>query len=524
MLNGSSSHRFGQRMGSHLPFVVVLGAGTVLRLATFLAYQPALEYVQDSFGYLHDAEHLAPNPIRPIGYSLFLRAVDEVTGDFAMVTALQHVFGLLIGILLYVLLRRLGVGRWLAAIASAPVLLDSHQIYIEQFVLSETLFAILITLAAVGVLWPSGKWTARVVVAGVALGVATITRTVGFVVLVGTLTFLVLLVRRCGWRVPLSFALPAVLIVVGYGLWFFSEHGRFGLEGYRGYTLAARVQPFADCRGLRLPPDEAIFCDPRPRQYRPPPDTYLWAEDAPLRRRDGVPGPERDRSAARFAVRIIRHQPLDYLRTVLGNFFHYFAPGERVGPQDNAVETLRFRTSYTPGPWHPVYPPQDPYNTNWTWPEGVRYQVILGRYGFDLGEHEAKLNAPLARGLRAYGRFGTTPGPFLALSVVVAVVSGVGRVKETHWRQRAAAVFFVAMGLMSLLMPAAVGSFDYRYRLPALILLPPAGALGVHLALLRSGRRKPVRSYARPGDISASDRLDRRRSLEPASTLGPTPA
>ncbi|HSH60886.1 MAG TPA: hypothetical protein VK988_14865 [Acidimicrobiales bacterium] len=490
---GEDAHPLRERVlpavRRHLPFLVVLVAGGVLRVATSIAYQPGLEYAQDSFSYLYDAHHGVPNVIRPEGYAFFLRLVEGLSEQFSMVFVVQHGFGLAMGVMLYVLLYRIGAGRWLAALGAAPVLLDSYQVYIEQFVLSETLFAFLTVVAAVLLLWPSQRWMeARVAAAGVALGLGTVTRTVGIALLIGTALFLVL--RRSGWRLCLAFFLPVGLIVGGYGLWFKSVHGSFGLERYHGYTLAARVSPFADCRGLDLPPDQELFCDPRPPAKRPGADVYLWSERAPLRSRDGVPGPVRDESAARFGRRIIRHQPLDYVRTVVGNLWHYFAPGDPVGPKDNSVRPLQFLTSYTPSPWHPLYPPADPYNTNWTWPKGVKNQVIPARWGFDLKKQAVQVNAPLARRLRQYQQVGRTPGPLLALALLVAVAPALQRVGQERRYVRAGALLLAALGLLVLVIPSAFGTLDYRYRLPALVLLPPAGALGLALARGRVRRRK----------------------------------
>jgi len=484
--------------------LVLLVVGTVLRVLTFLAYQPGLEYAQDSFSYLHDAYTGVPNVIRPEGYAFFLRLVEDLTGRFSMVMALQHGFGLVIGASLYVLLFRLGAGRWLALFGAAPILLDSYQVYIEQFVLSETLFAFLGTVAAVLLLWPSKRWqAARLAAAGVALGLATVTRTVGIALIVGTLVLLVM--RRSTWRSWSSFAVPVALIVGGYGLWFQSAHGSFGLEQYRGYTLAARVSPFADCRGLNLPADQEIFCDYRPPSERWGADVYLWSEEAPLRRRDGVPGPVRDRSAAQFGQRIIRHQPLDYLRTVAGNFSRYFAPGDPVGRRDNSVKPLQFLTSYTDTPWHPEYPPADPYNTNWTWPDGVQNQVIPARWGFDLKEQEVKVNAPLARRLRQYQHVGRTPGPLLALALLVAVAPALQRVGPARRGLRTGALFLAVLGLLVLILPSAIGTLDYRYRLPTLVFLPAAGALGLALIRGRLMKRRVIR--ARPADVSSQQPL-----------------
>lgn len=46
-------------------------------------------------------------------------------------------------------------------------------------------------------------------------------------------------------------------------------------------------------------------------------------------------------------------------------------------------------------------------------------------------------------------------------------------------------MFLAVAGLVALLGPAATSVFDFRYLLPALVLLPPAGATGLTLLLDR---------------------------------------
>ncbi len=68
---------------------VLLGAGLVLRVITTFTYRPAMQFVQDSLDYLHDAEQMVPSVIRPLGYPLFLRVL-SVTGRLGVVPVAQH--------------------------------------------------------------------------------------------------------------------------------------------------------------------------------------------------------------------------------------------------------------------------------------------------------------------------------------------------------------------------------------------------------------------------------------------------
>ncbi|HEY8866811.1 MAG TPA: hypothetical protein VIM22_07745, partial [Solirubrobacteraceae bacterium] len=115
----------------HALFLSLFAAGAGLRLMTWLAYRPALVYF-DSVGYIGQSGHMAPGETRPLGYPAFLRLVSG--HGLAVVPALQHLMGLAIAVLIYVLLQRLGVRRWVAALAAAPILLDAYQLVVEEYV------------------------------------------------------------------------------------------------------------------------------------------------------------------------------------------------------------------------------------------------------------------------------------------------------------------------------------------------------------------------------------------------------
>lgn len=110
-------------MSRHWPFGILVTAGVVLRGCAWLAYRPALAYI-DTPRYLgHEGG------LDPLGYSyLLVRPVLLAGGGLAAVTAIWHLLGLAMTTTVYALLTRRGVNRWLAAIATAPVLLDAYQV------------------------------------------------------------------------------------------------------------------------------------------------------------------------------------------------------------------------------------------------------------------------------------------------------------------------------------------------------------------------------------------------------------
>ncbi|HEV2376286.1 MAG TPA: hypothetical protein VGS19_29465, partial [Streptosporangiaceae bacterium] len=102
---------WGAVLRRHWLAVALLAAGLVLRVLAELAYRPALFYI-DTTRYLYNAAR----GMDPVGYKALLRAV-LLVGNFDAVAAVQHLLGLAMAVVIYLLLRRRGVPRWLAALA-----------------------------------------------------------------------------------------------------------------------------------------------------------------------------------------------------------------------------------------------------------------------------------------------------------------------------------------------------------------------------------------------------------------------
>jgi hypothetical protein len=106
---------------------------------------------------------------------------------------------------------------------------------------------------------------------------------------------------------------------------------------------------------------------------------------------------------------------------------------------------------------------------------------------------------PVASFLRAYQLDGGwTPGPLLALCVVTGLAGSLVLVRR-RWRSdpatrppALACLLFFASGAFVLLV-SDLFEFSWRYQLPALVTLVPAGALGIAvLARLVRGPREPA--------------------------------
>jgi hypothetical protein len=451
----------------HWLFTTLFVVGAALRACAFWAYRPALIFT-DSIGYLSNRAHLGPRPLRPFGYPAFLRLLPFHWG-LAIVPLAQHLLGLGLAVVIYVLLLRLGVERWLAALAAAPVLLDAMQINLEQQVLSETLFEALLLGACALLLWWPRIGPIVAALAGASLAAAALTRSVAELVLVPAILVLLLLRVRIAHVAVMvgAFALP----LVAYAAWFHADYGIYALNGLDGHFLYARVAPFADCSQLSMPAYERVLCPPQPVGKRLTVEQYSWSPLSPIyhmhvpanMRTPGEPWRARSQIAGDFAQRVILHQPVTYARTIASDFLRGFAPTRTTENGEVSVSRWMFQLHY------PVY--------------GSSLKV-LAHYG-----ERPEVNHTLAVFLRRYQRIGYTPGPLLGLALVVGLLGalGVGRARRSGLR--CACLLFCGATLVVLVTAVAVNQFSWRYQLPQLILLPAAGALGL-TALL--GRRQPV--------------------------------
>ena len=205
----------------HWLLTALLAAGLVLRARAQIAYRPALIYI-DSLRYLYHA-HGAD----PVGYRVLLRPL-LLVGNLDLVAGFQHVVGLAMAVLLYAVLLRRGVPRWLAALATAPVLLDGYQLQIEQTIMPDVMFEACIVAGLAALLWHPRPRTALIITGGLFLGASATARQVGEIFLLPALAYL--LVALPHWRRRLTqgailcaaFALPILaycsvaLVVTGH--------------------------------------------------------------------------------------------------------------------------------------------------------------------------------------------------------------------------------------------------------------------------------------------------------------------
>ena len=127
-------------------FALALTGGLLLRIDTELGYQWQA-WFNDSFTYVSDVVNQHPDTTRPAGYPIFLWILEPLH-SYAVVTILQHLMGLAIAVMIYALARnRFGAPRWIATLATVPVLFDGFQIQLEHLILSDVPFEFLIVAA-----------------------------------------------------------------------------------------------------------------------------------------------------------------------------------------------------------------------------------------------------------------------------------------------------------------------------------------------------------------------------------------
>jgi hypothetical protein len=262
-----------------------------------------------------------------------------------------------------------------------------------------------------------------------------------------------------------SFVLPMVVTAVAYAN---TGSGGFGLSSDRGGPkLYARAASVADCRALRLPTYERVLCPP-PRTVTPHWGSRIEAyKESVSKRVQPPPGMTADDVYYDFIWRVVRHQPLDLARGIGGTFVRPFTEWGRTR-RAGELPIARWVFSATRG--------------NWNASDAAAAVRHWGGSGPTTDVAKALL-------LREYQlTVGYTPGPVLLAALVIGVAGAAGLGRARRSGQRSACLLWVVVGA-GLLLSADVYLFTWRYQLPALVTLPPAGALGV-TALL--GRRMGV--------------------------------
>jgi hypothetical protein len=506
--------RMRRLAGEHKLFTGALAAGAVLRLFAILGYPGALWFAGDSYVYLGAALRPQPNLSKSTGYSLFLRLLLPFH-SLTLVATAQHLMGLAVAVLLYVLLRRNGVSKTWSAVATLPMLLDGYIIEDEHMIMAESLFTFLLMVALVLLLWRPDRvrwWVA--VLAGLLAGYAAVVRTEGAVMLVVLPLFLLL--RGWGWKtlrgwlVAIVFAVASVVPVAAYAAWFHERNGSYGMTLSTGYYLWGRVSSFANCAIIKPTGQAATICPTDAIADRTPPGNYIW--HAPYVHADKAHPhfspvtPANNTLLTNFAIHAVEAQPVDYAKTVFFDTMLSFGFPRIAYPGAGTTYYYSFHEHYVgtdtaTGKPVSLLPPKNHAWIGTNTPAHSAYHDWLA-YGHQApGVVHKIFAAPIA----IYQRVIFTYGPLLALIFLVGLggvlsVSarrrGQGprsawsfqtlRSLRLHWSRRGTTMlpWFTAVAL--LVAPIAVADFDYRYLIPAI----PFACLAAGLAF--APRRSPA--------------------------------
>jgi Dolichyl-phosphate-mannose-protein mannosyltransferase len=458
------------RLREHWMIVVLLLLGIALRGVIAAAYWPALIF-PDSVRYLEYAHnfahgHWTVDDQRQSGYSILITPAVALNAIW-LIPLVQHVAGLATAVLIYAVLIRFGARRWLAAAATIPVLFDPLQLILEQYVLTD-IWTVLLVLAALAILvWPKRRdgpsWKATAA-AGLLLGVAVAFRDEELIMIVPAVIYLIVVTKSAKRVMALTacFLIP----VAGYLGWFQATRGEWNFTTFSGAFLYGRVADFADCAGLTLPAYEKPLCPTQPPTQRVA-DYYTWNPASPQWTFTVPPGKTRDAVVQDFSIRILRHQPLAYAAAAGRDFLYGFSPVRGAGPEHYSPSYLTFHQQIPPDP-----------------------QAAASLKAIGIGWPAS--NPALAGFLQGYWFY--VPGPLLAAGLVIGLAGGV-------MRRHQQALLFGVSAVAVLLPAAAFATFDWRYQLPQLTLIPVTAVLGITALTATAGTAESDRPAAVAEDL-----------------------
>jgi len=439
-------------------FALALIPAVLLRVDAELGYRWQ-SWFNDSFSYVSSAVTLTPDTARPSGYPVYLWLLSPFHSYF-LVTASQHLMGVLVAVMIYALARRrFAVPAWVAVLATLPVLYDGFEIQLEHLIMTDTLFLFLAFAALTVLLWnPRPSWRACLA-AGLLLGLSSTVRSTGLALI--PVFALYLLIRFLlpgpaegvagrnggrGWRALIAglvacgvaFAVP----VIGYEAWYQEAHGQFTMTESTGVFLYSRVMTFADCSRMTLPVDLLSLCTSVPPAQRPIAQAYIWDAASPLNRFPAPKfSPTVNKLAEKFAIEAIEAQPLDYAQAVWDDTVRSFDWSRQVFPNGATYDEYLFG-------YQSLSIPGSPYR-GYSSPEA--YYVR--------GNPDTVVVNPFAELIRVYQRYVWLPGTLYGLILLIGLAGVVLR-----WRRAGRdALLPWLCSVVLVVAPAATAEFDYRY-------------------------------------------------------------
>jgi hypothetical protein len=468
---------------THWMLFVVLGAGVLLRIATEIAYHPALFYA-DSWEYLGlGLQHpfVGFEVDRPSGYPLLIWLFTLSNRSLILLTGVQHLAGLAAAAIVYAIAVTLRLPRWVAALAAAFLALDGAWVALEQFVMADTFFMLCVVGAVLAAVVGDVRAPRHWAISGLLIAVATTMRTAGLFLMVPWLAYLLL--RRGGWRAS-GVAIAALATpLLAYSVLHAADGRGFGMTQAGGWFLYGRVAPIARCTSTWPTARELRAVCPTPTELANDwsPSDYLWDASSPPNR--------------------------IYTSMYVGNVAHSSAvlntfARQAIKRRPGAVVSMLWHASlavFRPsgGGWETSEEFPGPHSTDWVDPVVKRE--------FERNYHR-RVDFPQAQ-LRAYWKLLHTPRLLMGLLSVLALLLVLPAAVSRRWRQcvMAPEIILLTGGGLALTVGAiSTSDLNVRYAMPA----EPLLVLGAAVAV--AGAVRAVRTW----------RTMRSRDQEPAIASG----
>lgn len=467
---------------------ILLSVGLVLRIWLTLAWSPAFTGYSDSGIYFQGAfESVWSDPIRMVGYSMFLRAIHAIVPHLIAVVVLQHAMGLGAAALMFSAVRRCGGPRWLGLAPAAAIALGGDELFFEHAALSDALFIFLIVATLYVTIRASEDRLWWAALAGLTAGFAVWDRSVGFGLVAIVPVWLVFCLGRPTRRTLMVGALSlvvALLTVSVYAGWRSAATDLPGtLTSNSAWNIYGRVAPWADCTKFKPPRDTRGLCQETPAAQRGyhPGEEYIYSTESPAQRMFGPPylvsrTPHAMERLQEWSEAAIRGQPSDYLNAVWLDTRRLFSPnspsyGDLTA--DSLIAYLLYGSNRS--------------GTN----EFVEYwQSKL--YPNDSGPQHGAVGA-----FKVWEAMTRIVNFWMALMLALClagpwVLSG---------RARAGMMLFGATSVMLLFLPIISKGYDYRFVVPAFAPLIAAAALAAwglaRFVIVRTNEKRSEDSVAR---------------------------
>jgi hypothetical protein len=437
--------------------------GALARLFFLFSYRPGLIGYPDTLAYLYSAKvNLFFDGIHPPGYAFFLRVLAEISPHLQLVTVVQHLFGLVGGLLLFDALRRADVPRPVALVPVAFLMLDGSELLLEHAVLSDALFLFLLQVALWCVVrsWRGSRWWA--IAAGLSIGYASVVRIIGIELIpILLLGFLLAPAQRKSWRVGtvLITVVCSAIVVASFEYAHHVADGTWGLASTEDVNLYGRVSPWADCSKFKPPRGTADLCIRTPVADRYGPQWWEFTRGSPMVH--AYPcciGTKNENSRLKsFAIAAIESQPLTYLHYVARDLVRVVDP--------------TFASSPYPSVGNRGYG-----NT----PTGLlKLELRQSQLAFELKTERALYGSAglIAQNvgiIKAWDRDTRLEGPAMVAILILALLAPL----LARDRPRRVAILLLIVAAMLIVEPILGAEYDWRYMVPSFGLLVSAAAIG----------------------------------------------